>query len=347
MDQRVFGYALGLVGAVFFSLKAVLIKLAYQSSIVAGEVTIDAATLLAIRMGAALPLYILILLLTFRQYGQENKKLPSYHQFGLAALTGLLGYYICSYIDFIGLQMITAQLERLLLFTYPAFVLLLSAIFLKKTVSLKSIAAIALGYSGIVVIFTGGDIAVGSNVPLGSALIILCAFLFAGFQLLAKHQIDLLGARFFTCAAMIGATGVIWAHFLIASTLGEGMQASLDLPLETYLLGSMIGIVSTLVPSFMINMALARIGAQTVATLGMIGPIATIYFAIALLGEGFGLIDAIGTFLTMAGIGLYSWYDRKQKIEKTNSRENTPLTSGLSSTHLPDKPPTDPNGIKP
>lgn len=300
------GFVCGIFGSIFFSTKAIFIKLGYAD---AGLVP-DPITLLSLRVLFAVPAYIIGLLWLNHSYKAQGRDKPKRSAILAAFFLGMLGYYICSLLDFIGLQYITAQLERLLLFTYPAFVFLLGALFFKKPVSLKAVLCILLAYSGILVIFWGGDITIGDNVALGSALIMMTAFLFALFQLLAKNTIDKIGSLYFTCYGMIGATTAVLTHFLIVNG-ADALSNIGQYSARIYWLGFMLGIFGTILPTFMVNIALGRIGPQRVAILGMMSPIATIGFAIVLLGEPFGPIDALGTGLTMAGIALYSYVSRK------------------------------------
>jgi len=129
--------------------------------------------------------------------------------------------------------------------------------------------------------------------------------LFAFYQLLAKKFIDKIGPQLFTCLAMLGAAVAIFMHFFVSAVSQDGVVAALSLPPRIYLLGLTIAVFSTLLPSFFMNIAIGRIGAQRVAMLGMIGPLATIVAAILVLGEPFGLWDGVGTIVTLAGIALY------------------------------------------
>lgn len=312
-QQRGWGYVMAGVGAVLFSMKAIFIKFAYMpgGGLEANE--LDAITLMALRMGFAVPVYILIGVWVVRQKRKAGEALPGKSSILKAAALGMLGYYICTFLDFSGLKLITAQLERLLLFTYPVFVLILGALFFGKRLNKWGVISIVIAYLGIAVIFVGGDIATGVNVPLGSALIIACAFMFALFQLLAKAQIDKTGSSLFTCVAMLAAATGVLTHFLITNFAAGTFSEFLNLPPRIYILGATIALVSTIFPSFLINIALGRIGAQAVAMFGMLSPIATIFVAIIWLGEPFGWIDALGTVLTIFGIGLYTWFDKRAK----------------------------------
>jgi drug/metabolite transporter (DMT)-like permease len=318
--QRGWGYAMAALGAVLFSMKAIFIKLAYQpgGDLAANE--IEVITLMALRMGFAVPVYIFIGWWVIKKRYKEGKPLPPKGLIVKSVLLGLVGYYLCPYLDFSGLKYITAQLERLLLFTYPAFVLIMGSLFFGKKISLWGGLSIIIAYLGIAVIFIGGDIATGVNVPLGSALVLGCAFFFALYQLLAKPLIDKVGSSLFTCAAMTMAATVVLAHFVTTNIASGSLSTALDLPPRIYILGAAIALFSTLIPSFLVNIALGRIGAQAVAMFGMLSPLATIAIAIVWLGEPFGVLDAFGTALTIFGIGLFTWFDKRAKSSPASLR---------------------------
>jgi len=305
------GVVLGLVAAILYSLKAVFVKLAYLPSDGAVE-QVPPITLMMLRLGFSFPVYLAILVWVWRR--TEHK--PSSRQIGMAMFIGVMAYYFCTWLDFTGLQYITAQLERLLLFTYPAFVILLGAIFFGGQLTRRGMAAVALAYGGLAVVFIGGDITESSNLLLGSALVLACAFVFALYQLLAKNFIDSIGPKLFTCLAMLGAATAIFLHFVISALQSNGIAAALNLPARIYWIGLIIAVFSTLIPSFFMNSAIGRIGAQRVAMLGMIGPLATIIAAILLLGEPFGFWDGVGTAITLMGISLYMRSSR-EKPRKT------------------------------
>jgi len=195
------------------------------------------------------------------------------------------------------------QLERLLLFTYPVFVVIIGALFMGVKISGQGVLCIAVAYAGIALIFAGGDIAAGEQMWRGVVLVLACALLFAIFQILAKPMIDRMGGRLFTCLAMIAASTTVMIHFFISYGVlqsgGRTMGQALDLSPQILGLGFILGIFCTVIPSFLMNLANGRIGAQAVSTLGMVSPIFTIVAAILLLGEPFGIVDGIGTALTL------------------------------------------------
>ena len=305
------GVVLGITAAILYSLKAVFVKLAYLPSEGVPE-QLPPITLMMLRLGFSFPVYLVILVWVWRKAAVK----PTAGQCGLAMVAGVMAYYGCTWLDFSGLQYITAQLERLLLFTYPAFVILFGALFFGGRLTTWGLAAVALAYSGLAVVFIGGDITESSNLWLGSGLVLASAMLFALFQLIAKTFIDKIGAELFTCLAMLGAAAAIFSHFLLNSLNANGVSAALDLPVRIYWLGLTIAVFSTLLPSFFMNIAIGRLGAQRVAMLGMVGPIATIFAAIWVLDEPFGIWDGVGTAVTFAGIALYM-KSNKAKPRKT------------------------------
>ncbi len=308
------GYVFAALGAMLYSMKAIFVKLAYLPGGGLAANDLDAITLMALRMGFSLPVYIGILIYSLKRKG-GNVPLKYVAQ---AALMGFLGYHLCTYLDFTGLKLITAQLERLILFTYPAFVVIFGALFFGGRITKAGMASIILAYSGLVIVFIGGDIATGINVPLGSALILATAIFFALFQLFAKRLIDKMGSKVFTCLAMITAGTTIITYFIVHSLGQDGIGVALDLPPRIYVLGATIAFFSTILPSFLINIAIGRVGAQTVAVMGMVGPLATIVAAIVVLKEPFAFWDGVGTLVTLSGISLYMWLNAKRSQKVPN-----------------------------
>ncbi len=308
-NSRLIGVLLAITGSMFFSFKGVFIKLAYASS-----PSLEPITLLVIRMGIAMPLYLLIAMWAYRQFSRKNPDttLTARHYL-VGGSIGLIGYYVAAVFDFSGLQFITAQLERLILFTYPAFVMILGASFFGKRLRLRSMIFMGLAYLGLALIFLQGSIASGEKAFLGTMLVLGAAISFALFQLLATGQIQKLGASLFTCVAMISAGFGIMCQFVVQSLHAGNIDNLLTQPREIWMIGAGIALISTLLPSFLINIALGRIGAQAVAVIGMVSPLSTIVLAVTLLGEPFGLIDGIGTGITILGIGLFTWFDRQVK----------------------------------
>ena len=183
--------------------------------------------------------------------------------------------------------------------------------FFGKPLTKGAVLSVFIAYAGVGLIFLTGDIAIGLNVPLGSAMILSCAAAFAFFQLFAKPMIARLSSPIFTCCAMLGAGAMIFIHFVTENVLIGDVSEVLGLPPRIWGLGIALALFSTLIPSFLVNLAISRVGPQATSAVGMIAPISTIVLAIWVLGEPFGLIDALGTLLTLMGIALYTWLDMR------------------------------------
>ena len=305
-EQIILGYILAAIGAVLFSAKAIIVKLAYSVGGPGSAPPVDAITMLSLRMAFALPIYIGIGVWSWRQRARARRPLPTgTRAFILIGLNGMLGYYIASFLDFWALTYITAQFERLILFTYPFFVMVLGALFFGGQITRRGIAALCLAYAGITLIYFKGEIAEGDHIAFGAMLVAIAAFSFSLYQLFAKGWLNQIGARIFTCLAMSGAAVGVLTHFAIR-TLQDGSFAALHVPHEVFWLAGALALFSTVLPSFMLNGAIERVGPQAVSMIGTISPIATIAMAIVLLGEPFAFTDAIGTALVLSGVGIFT-----------------------------------------
>lgn len=293
------GYAYAAIGAILFSAKGIIIKLAYAEGV-------NAETLLALRMLLSLPVYLVIGGLSVRDRFARGETLPSAQLLIKAALVGALGYWFASYADFLGLELIPAQFERLILFTYPLFVVVLGAMFFKQPVQGRALLAFALSYAGLALIFTAKVTTMGSDVTLGAAYVVVAALAFALYQLLAKELIGKIGPRLFTCIAMTGAGVMAIGQFLLT-------QPVTALAASPAVLGYslLIAIGATVIPSFFLNAALQRITPQANATIGTLSPVVTIVMAVFILGEALTTRDMIGTALVLGGVGWFTLGGRR------------------------------------
>ena len=293
------GYAFAATGAILFSSKGIIIKFAYEEGI-------SAETLLALRMLMALPVYLVIGAMSIHGRLKRAEALPGAGLLIRAALVGVMGYWFASYLDFLSLSLISAQFNRLILFTYPLFVVIFGALFFGQAITLRAVLAFAIAYLGIAFIFAGKLTDFGSHVVLGSAFVLGAAMTFGLYQLIAKRPIALIGPRLFTCVAMTAAGTMAVLQFLIVEPVSA-------LAVSPAVLGwsFLLAIGATVIPSFFLNAALQRIPAQANATIGMISPVVTIILAIVLLGEALTGRDVIGTLLVIAGVGWYTLGGRR------------------------------------
>ena len=297
------GYIYAGLGAALFSTKAIFIKLAYREEV-------NAALMLALRMMVALPFFVGVGLYVFYRMRSSGVALPGWSMTVRALLTGFVGYYISAILDFEGLVYITAQLERLVLFTYPMFVMFLGWLFFGARLTRWGIAAAGLTYAGLVLVFLTDLPQGGRDTVIGTLLVLGCALTFAIYQLLAKNFITRMGSLLFTAIAMSSSAVACIVHYIVVS-------GSVDFSASPRFmaLAAGTGFFATVLPSFLVNAGLSRISPQSTSMIATISPLITISLAVLILGEPFTLADAIGSVMVIAGVGLYAATDRKIKPE--------------------------------
>jgi drug/metabolite transporter (DMT)-like permease len=288
--QRLIGCTLVLLGASGFSTKAILIKLAYMA-----DSQLDAITLLALRMLFSLPLFLVAALWNQRKSSQPplNKR-----QWILVIILGLMGYYIASYLDFLGLQTISAGLERLIIFSYPTFVVLFSAIFYRRAMTASVIIALGLSYIGILLVFIEQVSLASTNILLGSTFVLSSAIIFAFFVMSSGVMVLRIGSVRFTAYTMLVASFATLLHFAFHHNLLITMTA---IPLEVYGLSLIMAVFATVLPSFLMNNGIEKVGASSAAILSSVGPIITLVLAHNLLQETITETQLLGTFFVLAG----------------------------------------------
>jgi drug/metabolite transporter (DMT)-like permease len=278
------------ISAMCFSAKAVIIKLAYRYDI-------DSISLLTLRMIFAMPFFLAV-----AWYARPKKNMPEARltgkEWGQIMIYGLLGYYFASLFDFMGLQFVTASLERLILFVYPTIVLVLSAVIFRKKITPTQMIALVLTYLGISVAFLdGADVLRGSNIAWGGFLIFLSAVSYAVYLIGTASLLPKLGTLRYTSLA-ISVAG-------IAIILHHGLAFHWKLwhyPPAVYGLSFLMAILSTVLPTFLVSEGVRRIGPGNAAIIASIGPVATIGLGYWFLGEGFGFWQLTGTLLVMTGV---------------------------------------------
>ncbi len=293
------GISLVLIGAVLFAGKAVLVKYNYI------HYHVDTIPLLTLRMGFALPFYLVILFF-------QNKKNPlqeslSKKQWLWILALGTVGYYLASLFDFWGLKYVTAGLERLILFLYPSIVIIISAIFLKKRIQPVQYVALFITYLGVVCTFIP-DIKIGiqPNLLLGCSLIFLSAFTYALYLIGSGELIPKIGIIRFTSYAMIISTIMVLLHYFMSKN-GNLFYFQK----EVYYLSFTMAVMCTVIPSFLISGGIKIIGSGNASIVGSIGPIATIIMASIFLDEQFTGWQLAGTLIVLIGILMISWKRKK------------------------------------
>lgn len=292
------GFVLAFTGAVLFSTKAIIVKLAFL------RIQIDALSLLALRMFFSLPFYIIAAWLA-----SQKETVPlTRKQWLYIIVLGVFGYYLSSLFDFVGLQYVTAGLERLILFLYPTFVVLINRWYFRQQVSKTQKMALLLTYLGIGIAYWGElDMDAGNtNLVWGSFLIFLCAVTFSVYIAGSGRMIPQTGASRFTAYAMLAATAGIFIHYLLAQHTPVKDFGWVHLGY-----GLLLAVIATVMPTFMVSNAMKRIGSNNVAIISAVGPVSTIVQANWVLHEKMGITQWAGTLLVIAGVLLIGWKQKR------------------------------------
>ncbi len=303
-DNLVIPAILVFTGAVLFSSKAILIKLAYRYEV-------DGVSLLALRMIFALPIYLAIAYWASKNSPPPAKAITNKEWAAVVAL-GLVGYYLASLMDFLGLQYVSASIERLILFTYPTMVLIFSALLYKTKINGSQLIALVLTYTGIGLALAG-DVGWEQNDQffLGASMIFFSAFTYAFYLIFSTQLLPKFGNLRFTSWVMISAAFGVLCHHAI--------QNGLDLfnfPMPVYGLCLLMAVIATVLPSFLISEGLVRIGASNTSIIGSIGPVSTIVLAYIFLGERLTNLQWIGTVLVIIGVLVISLQKNKKARQK-------------------------------
>jgi drug/metabolite transporter (DMT)-like permease len=308
------GFLISLGGAILFSTKAIIVKLAFRAT------HVDALTLLTLRMLLSLPFYLVAAFWGNRQEG--NVRMTRRQWFWVIVL-GLLGYYVSSFFDFVGLQYISAGLERLILFLYPSFAVVINAVAFRQRISGIQYAALALTYTGIGIAYFGElHIDTGNpNFYWGSLLVFLCAITYAFYLSGTGRMVPVLGAAKFTTYSMLTATVAVLLHFFLRQLAGGAAPGGGHSPIPIgagsgalWGYGILLALVATVIPSFMLSAGMKRIGANNAAIVTSVGPVSTILQAHFFLGDAIFIEQVVGTVLVIIGVLMIGWKGRKGDV---------------------------------
>lgn len=281
------GLALALGGSVFFSAKAIIVKLAYRYGV-------DAVTLIMYRMLFALPLFVAL-----SWWAGRGRPPLTRHDVAVVSGLGFSGYYLASFLDFAGLSYITASLERLILYLNPTLVLAFGFVLFRRKVTRGQLVALAVSYGGVLLVFGHEVTLAGPHVALGAALVFGSAVSYAVYLVYSGEVVPRLGALRLTGLATTVACVLCIAQFLLLRPIAAAWVAP-----EVIGLSVLNATLCTFAPVLMVMMAIERVGATVAAQSGMIGPVATILLGVLVLGEPFTAWIAVGTVLVLAGIWL-------------------------------------------
>lgn len=281
------GLALAAAGSIAFSGKAIIVKLAYRYGV-------DAVTLIMFRMLFALPLF-----LALAWWAGRGKPALTRQDLKVVAGLGFSGYYLASFLDFAGLQYISASLERLILYLNPTLVLALSVVLFKQRVNGRQLAALALSYGGVLAVYGHEAKLTGPDSALGAALVFGSAVAYAVYLVFSQRHVGRLGALRLTGWATSVACVLCILQFVIVKPLSAA-----DVAPQVLWLSLLNATLCTFAPVIMIMLAIERVGATMTAQTGMIGPLSTIAMGVLILGEPLNAWIGLGTLLVLSGVWL-------------------------------------------
>jgi drug/metabolite transporter (DMT)-like permease len=284
------GLAMALVGSIGFSGKAIIVKLAYRYDV-------DAVTLIMLRMVFALPLFLAMAWWA----GRGKPRLPARDWAGVVGL-GISGYYLASFLDFAGLQYVTASLERLILYLNPTLVMLLTWALYRRRFARRQVIGMGISYLGVLLVF-GHEVQLeGANVALGTLLVFASAVSYAIYLVYSGEMVQRIGAL-----RLVGlATSVACVCCIVQFLVLRPLSVAAGVAPQVIWLSVLNASLCTALPVLLVMMAVERIGPSLAAQSGMVGPLSTILMGVVILGEPFTAWIAAGSVLVIAGIFVFS-----------------------------------------
>jgi len=275
--------------ALLFACKGTLIKYIYGLGA-------SVADLMILRLLFSMPIYLCIAI----RYRPQTR--PPLKLWIGVALCGMLGYYVSSYFDMMGLQTISPGLERMILYTYPAFVVIFSTFLLNRPLSLPLCLCIAVIYCGLGLVFYADvraqPVASIAAIGVGSLFVLCSAVTFAGYAIGSEYFMRTFSSALFTSVAMLAAGAAMSAHYAIFHEPAHLLRLSAGV----YGWSALTALLFTVVPAFMMSAGVRRIGSGKASAVGMVGPVATVVVAAAFLGETVSVLQIVGLAVVMAGV---------------------------------------------
>jgi drug/metabolite transporter (DMT)-like permease len=284
------GSLFAVLSAAGFSLKAIFVKLSYAAG------PVDAITILAMRMGLALPLFLWLLWLS-RGAGEGRLSMAD----GVRILLlGMFGYYLSSLFDFYGLEYISAGLERLILFTYPTLVLLFQVVAFRERPSRRTLLAMGVCYLGlgVALLHDISSAGMGAEVMRGAAWVFASAVTYALYYLGTGVMLKRLGSMRLAGLAGSASAVMVLVHY---SALNEIAQLA-AVPGSVWVYAALMALFSTVLPIYWMALAIQRMGPTYTAAVGNLGPVLTILASWALLNEAISLYQLAGLVLVLFGV---------------------------------------------
>ncbi len=309
-DRLVVATLATVAAALLFAAKGVLAKLAYARGI-------DATTLIGLRMGLALPVFIAL----FVRAERAATRPATWRETIATVALGILGYHVASWLDFLGLQRIDAAVERVVLYLYPTLVVIAAIARGRQAVGLRVIAALGLTYAGIALTWSG-QARVGGADAAGVALVAASAFAYAGFLIGAEGLMARLGGQRFMALAMCGACATTVAHAGAAHVAAQRPWSAIDA--TTWAIAAALAYACTVVPTMLVAVGMRGLGSARFSVVSGIGPVGTAFMAWAVVAERPTALAWLGMAMTIIGGALVG--SGKRSGGTTTPRDTAPVT---------------------
>ncbi len=272
----------------------------------------------------AFPFYLIVLILN---KSKLNTTIPK-SKYLWAIAMGLLGYYMSSLFDFIGLQYVSAGIERIILFVYPTLAVVINWTIFKVAITKRQWTSILITYLGIGIAYWG-ELHLMPNTTLfiyGSLMVLLCGITYAFYLVGTGKLVPVMGAGLYTSIAMLAASVGIFAHYIVQTTIQKGGIHSIIYSMPSNIIWYVIALamVATVIPSFLLSSGMKRLGSNNLAIITSIGPVATLFQANMVLGEKFTWQQLIGTCLVIAGVVLIGNGGENKKVGVTETNPHHP-----------------------
>lgn len=295
------GSIFAIAAAFLFASKAIFIKQVYALS-----PEVDATLLMALRMLCALPFFLLM-----AWYFRHQRQQTSRQDWCLLIISGLLGYYFASWLDFKGLIYISASLERMILFLYPTLTVFAASIIYRQPITKWTLSALFVSYAGTVIVMLQEyqHRAFSSDIWLGASLVFASAVAFAIYLLMSPRLIKQFGTWHFTGLVMSIACFGMLTHYVLA--VPSPLQTLIELPISIWFYGLMLGVLVTVLPTSLLIQSIARLGPAHSAMIASVGPILTLIMATIILQEQLTVLQWFGCLLNIGGVLMISTFKRK------------------------------------
>lgn len=266
--------------------KGIVAKLAYGAGV-------DVAGILLLRFGLAVPMFWLIYQFFLKQ---PNQAPLHWRDVLLCVPTGIL-FAIATEADFRALVYLDAGTSRLVLFTYPAIILLAMAAIERRMPALRTVVLMAATYGGLLLVLrpAAGGAAAAADYWVGAAWAFTSAVTYGLFLVASRPVMKRTGSARFTVLS-----NTITFLIVIPFGLRHGVP---EVPsLQAFTWGTIIAAVCTVLPFFLMNEGVRRWGAERASRLSLVGPVVTLAAAWIILGEQLGPLELAGAAIVIAGV---------------------------------------------